>query len=600
MSQSIPSAADEVELAFGLRARPQGTVGDAASSEAVRRLSRAAAASNVKAQRRLLELLKAALGDVRQQNYDRGARRALQALDLDETSGLAWHILAICREKSGDLGQALAAYEAALAHLPDHTDVAHDLGRLAQQLGYLEIAEKLLLRVLAARPGDIEAVNNLACVRRDQGRYGEAIDTLREMIELDPSSPVLWNTLGTVLSDQGDMKQALIFFEEALRLRPDFAKARYNRANARQPLGDAAGAIEDLEAAMAGAESAFERAMMTMSRALLLMGEGRLAQGYADYEVRLSPDMPEAMRPVLPMPRWDPATQPLKGLKILALGEQGIADEMVFGTVLPELVEAVGPEGRVYVAVEKRMVGLFQRALPQAVAGAHRTVRHEGRLTRLAPFVEDTVEAGETIDAWVPFASLLAHLRPDAASFPERGGYLAPDPERVARWKGELEALGPGLKVGLHWKSLVMTGSRARYFSSFDRWKPVLTAPGCVMVNLQCGDVSADLAEAEAAGVRLWTPPIDLKDDLEDLAALSAALDLVIGPGIAGTNLAAASGARTWMLIAPDDWHVLGTDAYPFYPHVRVFRRAFDGWADCIGEVRAALDRVVEGGWNAV
>ena len=191
-------------------------------------------------------------------------------------------------------------------------------------------------------------------------------------------------------------------------------------------------------------------------------------------------------------------------------------------------------------------------------------------------------------------ASLSAVYRQEIAAFPDRDGYLTPDPDRVAHWKTELEKLGPGFKVGLHWKSLVLTGVRARYFSSFERWEPVLTAPGCIMVNLQCGDVTQDLAAAVAAGVKIWTPPINLKDDLDDLAALSNALDLVIGPGIAGTNLAAATGARTWLIHAADDWHLLNTDRYPFYPRVRTFATGgFDGWPRAIAEVRAALEAEV-------
>ena len=125
----------------------------------------------------------------------------------------------------------------------------------------------------------------------------------------------------------------------------------------------------------------------------------------------------------------------------------------------------------------------------------------------------------------------------------------------------------------------------------------MLTTPGDILVNLQCGDVADDLAAAEAAGVSVWTPPIDLRNDLEDVAALSAALDLVIGPGIAGTNLAAAVGGTAWMITAPDDWHFLATDRYPFYPHLRFFRRdSFADWEGAIARVRAALDEAVARG----
>ncbi|HYD27871.1 tetratricopeptide repeat protein [Brevundimonas sp.] len=574
----------------------QGVAGDSASPEAIRKLSHQLANPKlaVKAQRKALEKLKAALMAIRAGDFERGAQRAIEALKMDETSGLAWHVLAICREKSGDLGQALLAYEAALKLLPNETDVAHDLGRLAQQMGYLDIAEKLLLKYLAADPGHIEATNNLACVQRDQKRYGDAVETLRALLGVEPESPVLWNTLGTVLSDQGDMATALTFFEEALRHDPDFAKARYNRANARQPLGDALGALEDIDAALPGAESPYERAMMNMARAMLLMTLGRIPEGFEAYEVRLDPHLPEAMRVAVDAPRWDPRSEEIRGKRLLIVGEQGIADEMVFGTCIGDAIEAVGPEGQVYVAVEPRLIGLFQRAFPTAVVGGHRAVKLEGRITRYVPFAEE-LEGG--VDAWIPMASLLAVYRPSTDAFPDRRGYLVPDPDKVAHWKAELEKLGPGLKVGLHWKSLVLTGSRARYFSSFERWRPVLTTPGAVMVNLQCGDVSDDLAAAEAAGVSIWTPPIDLKDDLEDVAALSKALDLVIGPGIAGTNLAAAVGGAAWMITAPDDWHYLATDKYPFYPHLRFFwRDSFADWEGAIARIRAALEEAVAEG----
>ncbi|HVL42376.1 MAG TPA: tetratricopeptide repeat protein [Brevundimonas sp.] len=591
------SAADLApELVHAPQLAAQGMVGDSASPEAIRKLSRQLASPKlaVKAQRKALEKLKAALMAIRAGDFALGARRALDALQIDETSGLAWHVLAICREKSGDFGQALMAYEAALKLLPNETDVAHDLGRLAQQMGYLEIAEKLLVKYLNADPGHVEATNNLACVQRDQKRYGDAVETLRALLAVEPESPVLWNTLGTVLSDQGDMSTALTFFEEALRHDPAFFKARYNRANVRLPLGDAAGALEDLDAALPGAESPYERAMMSMARAMLLMTLGRIPEGFEAYEVRLDPHLPEAMRVAVEAPRWDPKAGDIRGKRLLIVGEQGIADEMVFGTCIGDAIEAVGPDGKVFVAVEPRLIGLFQRAYPDAVFGAHRAVRLEGRITRYVPFVEE-LEVG--VDAWIPMASLLAVYRPSIDRFPDRRGYLKADPDKVAYWRAELEKLGPGLKVGLHWKSLVLSGSRARYFSSFERWRPVLETPGAVMVNLQCGDVADDLAAAEAAGVSIWTPPINLKDDLEDVAALSVALDLVIGPGIAGTNLAAAVGGAAWMITAPDDWHYMSTGGYPFYPHLRFFPRdSFDAWESAIERVRAALDEAVRTG----
>ena len=54
-------------------------------------------------------------------------------------------------------------------------------------------------------------------------------------------------------------------------------------------------------------------------------------------------------------------------------------------------------------------------------------------------------------------------------------------------------------------------------------------------------------------------------------------------------RLRAMVGAETWLIYAPDDWHLLGTDHYPFYPRMRTFARAFDGWDAAITDVAAAL-----------
>ena len=599
---SLLDAAPQEE-AHAPRLAAQSIAGNAASPAAIRRLSHVLAGSkpsSAKTHKQVMEKLRAALAAIRSGQFAQGARHAQTALKVDPDSGIAWHVLAICHEKSGDVVAALDAYQAALQRLPQDTDIAHDLGRLAHQLGYLPIAEKLLLRYLAAHPGHVEATNNLACVLRDQNRYPDAIAQLTPLLEIEPANAVLWNTLGSVLNDQGHVDQALIFFEEALRLDPAFSKARYNRANARSPLGDTAGALEDVEAALPGAETAYEQAMMRMARALMMMGLAQIPEGFNAYEVRLDPALPDAMRVAIDAPRWDPKTQDIAGKRLLVVGEQGIADELVFANALTDVIDAVGPDGQVYLAVEPRMVGLFQRAHPRAIVGGHRAVRLEGRLTRYMPFVEELSASGQTMDAWIPIASLMAPYRPSVASFPPARQVIVPAPDRVAHWTAELQALGPGLKVGLHWKSLVMTGARAAFFATgFQLWQPILTAPGCVMINLQCGDVSDDLVAAEAAGVRIWTPPINLKDDLEDVAALSVACDLVVGPGIAGTNIAAAAGARTWMVVAPDDWHMMQTDRYVFYPQVRIFRRAaVDGWPQVIQDIRSALDAAVAKGWN--
>jgi tetratricopeptide (TPR) repeat protein len=398
---------------------------------------------------------------------------------------------------------------------------------------------------------------------------------------------LLWNTLGTVVGEQGDFANARIFFEETLRLEPNFAKARYNYGNAHLALGEAAAALEACEGALALTTAEDERQMMLLARSTIKITLGRIAEGWDDYEARLHPQFADVTLFMVDRPRWAPGAD-LAGKTLLVIGEQGLGDEVLFANVLPDVIERLGPDGRLILAVERRLVPLFQRSFPDAEVGAHQTVMSGGRTVRLLPFLEDA----QGVDLWTPVASLLREFRPTVESYPARDRFLAADSARVAHWRKVLEASGPGPKVGLLWKSAVKNDARHRFFSPFEAWAPVLQQPGVRFVNLQYGDCAEELALAKSRfGVEIWDPPgVDLKQDLDEVTALCCALDLTVGFANATLNLGAAAGAPSWLISTPGAWPRLGTGRYPWYPQMRVFvTPQFGAWDAVMAEVAEAL-----------
>lgn len=571
--------------------------GDSGSAEAIARLGRASSRTRtgtgskagMNRGQKVPLLLRSAVKSMEVLDFAEASRLALAALQVDERHGLAWHVLAIAQEKLGQLDKAFSAYEAAIRLLPDETDVAQDLGRLAHRLGQLEIAEKLLSRYLVRNPGHVEATNNLACAIRDQNRNEEAIALLSSLIPIHPEEAVLWNTLGTVLSERGEAEKSLPFYDEALRIDPTFYLARYNRANVRMVLGDPRTALEDIDSALAGAVDAGEIAVMNMARSLILLMIGELKEGFEAYEVRFDQSLSDAVTFQEFGARWSPDDD-LDGKTLLVYGEQGLGDEVLFANVLGDTLKALGPKGQLIIALEPRLVPLFQRSYRKATVVPHQSMRHMGRIMRRA-HIPDPVP---TIDSWAPIGSLFRRFRQSAGDFPHQRGFLKPDPDRVAHWRTLLAEAGPGPKVGVIWKSLKMTGSRVRSFSPFEMWRPVLSLPDVQFINLQYGDASAELEAARQAGIQLWTPPgIDLKADLDDLAALCLALDRVVGSATATTNIAAACGVETWLVAGTDAWIRFGTDHIPCYPSARIFQTDRPGeWEPAMDRLGAALQEV--------
>lgn len=279
----------------------------------------------------------------------------------------------------------------------------------------------------------------------------------------------------------------------------------------------------------------------------------------------------------------------LAGKSLMICAEQGLGDEVMFANMLPDVVEALGPAGALTLAVERRLVPLFKRSFPTATVVPHKTVAYEGRVYRGAPEIEDW----SGVDFWAPMGDLLEVFRPSLAAFPNRPNFLQADPARVEHWRRVLEESAPkGPKVGLLWKSLKLNGERARQFSPFMLWRPIFEVPGLSFVNLQYGDCDEEIALAKAEfGVDIWQPPgIDLKQDLDDVAALCCAMDLIVGFSNATTNLGGACGAPIWMLTGAASWTRLGAQTWPWYPQARCFITPdFNDWNPTMQAVGAAL-----------
>jgi hypothetical protein len=458
-------------------------------------------------------------------------------------------------------------------------------------MGEIEIAERCYRVASQLEPGDWTHISNLGGVLRDQGRFDNAVELLRSALFVHPEAADLWNTLGTVLQEQGRPEEAVVFLQEAARLKPGFSRAYHNLGAALFDLARYTQAREALDQALRGVLPAMDRAEMVAMRSWTLLGSGALEQGWAEYEARLDPQANDSIEYLIPRPRWQ--GEDIAGKTVLAIGEQGVGDEILFANCLADLIAAVGPSGKVIIACDRRLIAMFQRTFPAADVVSEVSMKRAGRGQRS---VKDFT-AWESIDFWTPFGSLMRHFRKRLEDFPQARGFLKPNEERVAEFRRQFPS--NTLNVGIAWKSLVMTPKRSRYFAPFEEWAPVLTTPGVNFYTLQPGDVDADIAMAKSrfsAEIRK-IEGLDVKEDLDGIGAAGAALDLVIAPMNASSNMAAACGGNVWFWHHYGAWAMLGTPDTPFYAGSRTFcARKTGAWSEIFVPVGADLRAMVAKG----
>jgi tetratricopeptide (TPR) repeat protein len=421
----------------------------------------------------------------------------------------------------------------------------------------------------AAAPGALYR-GVVALLEGDQ--VDEAVAAAAGAVARDPRSYEARLALGLAWQKAHEPERALGCYAAAEALRRGDPELHDLRGAALQELGRLEEAVAEFERALA-LEPGFARAEFHRALALLLAGD--FARGWEGYELRRA-DPAHGARPAR-LPPWDGA--PLAARSLLVTREQGLGDEIMFASMLPEVVAAAG---RCFVECEARLAGLFARSFPAATVFASPP---DGGLPP---------ELGrERIDFEIGAGSLARFLRRSLAQFPRHGGYLRADPARVARWRERLEALGAGLKVGLSWEGGVRRTRRALRSLALEQCLPILAVPGVRFVSLQyTPEAPAQVAALERErGIRIehWREAID---EYEETAALATALDLVVSVCTAVVHLAGALGRPVWVMapFSPEWRYGFSGGTMPWYPSVRVFRQpAYGRWDPVIEAVAAAL-----------
>jgi tetratricopeptide (TPR) repeat protein len=519
----------------------------------------------------------------------RAAQLALEATETDEKNAQAFHVLALALERMGHGHKALVTFERAFELDPDDSDLLLNLGLSAWNKKMTDGAVKMFRLFISARPDSPLGYNNLGMIQCELGHASTAIETLRSAIYQMPTESMLWNSLATVLAESGRAEESIQFYQEAIRLEPGFSRPHHNLGFAYSHLGRLEEALECYDHALERAKDPSEIIEGQHSRSICLIGMGQLEEGWREYEVRNNPRFRACVHYMLKAPIWRGET--LEGKRILVTGEQGLGDEFMFANILPDLARAVGPNGKLQIAVDQRLVSLFQRSFPNADVGAYddrKLISPDGnKELRFFPWATANGEP----DYFVPMGSALQYCRKSLSDFP-REQFLEADQDRVEQYREQIEALGSGLKVGICWRSMVLDSKRKKYYSALDEWGPLLNTPGVTFVNLQYGDCAAEIAHAEELhGVKIHViPDLDLKNDIDGGAALSAALDVVISAPTAAAAAAGAVGAEVWFLTAGRTWPQLGTDHFPWYRATRVFApEKFGDWRSVMPAVSQAL-----------
>ena len=499
-----------------------------------------------------------------------------QAISLKPDFAGAHNNLGNALKDHGQLDQAVACYREAISIDPDFAGAHNNLGTAFRDQDKLDEAVACYHKALALAPEFAEAHNNLGLALQEQGQLDEAIASYRQALALNPDFAEAHSNLGNVLKDQGKLDEAVERHRKAISLKPDYAEAHNNLGNALKDQGKLDEAADCYHKAISLSP---DYADAHYNLGLLLLQTGDVRNGWEEYEYRWRKSDP-MLPPAFPQPWWH--GEDLQEKTILVWDEQGVGGKLRFASLIPDLSRLAG---HCILECEPRLASLLTRSFP--------TVEVIPRSDPPHPRI-----SASDIDYQSPAGNLARWLRPSLASFPKHNGYLLADSNRISYWRDRLATLGAGPKVGISWRSSLMTGSRANSHTRLDQWGPILGMPEIAFINLQYGECREELEQAEQQfGIRIhrWDD-IDLKNDLDEVAALTMALDLVVSTPSVVSVIPGALGKPVWRMdVRHAHWDILGRDSIPWYPSMRLFYRERDkDWAHVIGMVAQELRQMAD------
>ena len=444
----------------------------------------------------------------------------------------------------GRYEEALAAEEAALGLAPALPDAHSYRGSALLQLGRVKEALASYDKVVKLAPNAAVAHYNRANALNRLRRYDEALQSLKRALRLQPRYTDALSLAGNVRLALGDVELALQHYDAALRINPNAADAHYNKA----------------------------QALLTM---------GQYTDAWDHYEWRLRWDMAVRVGQSRSIdrvaPDWDgkPKDKP-----VLVIPEQGLGDQIFFAGMLADL-QAIAPGSTV--CLEPRLIPLFERSFE--------------RLNFSSPYdidAEQCIKDG-TFSAQTHIGSLGKFFRADASGLSKISTpYLKADLSKTNDLRNQIRKPNR-IVCGISWRSK-NTAFGADKSITLDALHPILSLGGIDFVDLQYGDTTEErkqLQQSRGIGIQ-HLADIDNKNDIDSLAALISACDIVITISNVTAHVAAALGKPTLVMLPNSPslfwyWHRERSDS-PWYPTAILIRQQFpNNWSEVLKSVEVAL-----------
>lgn len=448
--------------------------------------------------------------------------------------------------------------EALLTHLtqalPDNVKAWRNLGQLCFIDHRYEDAAIAYGKAITLDPKDRDSwINRAKSLFRIQ-QYNVSLTELKTALQQFPDDPDLSYELALVLSSTGEFLESYRYLRPALEAAPTDPDRQVTLSVTLNGLGRFDEALKVIEQVYANTDDPSSKIRWALS--LAYQAVGRLEEAWAHAEARAEAVGFKLSTSPYDLPHEDvKVLSALSGKKILLWHDQGIGD---FLRCLSMLDECAGHVQEIVLDVPDKLTDLVRRSFPQCVIAA-----------------DLNAEAINALDGQICLSDLVTSLRPSIASFQQgKMPSVIADIDRIAALKARIPDYTTKPVVGVAWRSQNLEVKRARNYLDITQISPIFDTPDITFVNLQYSALQKELdwVNQHDQTQLLAFDDIDLFDDLDAAAALTACMDLVLSSNTSVADLAGALDIPCWRFGAINGVSLLGQANPPWYRSTTYYR----------------------------
>jgi predicted CXXCH cytochrome family protein len=153
-----------------------------------------------------------------------------QAVRLSPGSLRGLRALAGALQESGERARAAEILKKAIEIAPSDAETWYRYGMLDSSSGRMTEAIDKIQKAISLDPSLPEKSRRLAEILAKAGKPDRAQAVLRDALRIDPYDEDAWDLAGRILSEKGEIAEAIFDFERAIRLRPGSAPHLYDYA----------------------------------------------------------------------------------------------------------------------------------------------------------------------------------------------------------------------------------------------------------------------------------------------------------------------------------------------------------------------------------